>query len=100
MGVDVWLLIRLIILFFHLPSNVCSTTLHTKLGLSHPLVLGVSHCVCNQPLDPMGIHLLYCEHGGERMTSHDVVQNVFTTIARNVGFHVSQKQTHVLPPQP
>jgi hypothetical protein len=33
-----------------------STTLHTKLNLSHPLVLGVSHYICNQPLDPMGIH--------------------------------------------
>jgi hypothetical protein len=31
------------------------------------------------------------------MTSHDVVQNVFAAIAKNAGFHVSQKQTHVLP---
>jgi hypothetical protein len=32
------------------------------------------------------------------MASHDVVQNVFTTITRDVGFHVSQEQIHILPP--
>jgi hypothetical protein len=32
------------------------------------------------------------------MASHDVVQDVFAAIVKNVKFHVSQKQTHVLPP--
>jgi hypothetical protein len=83
LSVNVWLLTCLVILFFHLPSNDFSTTLHTRLGLSQPLILGVSHCICNQPLDPMGIHLLCCTHGGERMVSHDVVQNVFVAIAKD-----------------
>ncbi len=30
----------------------------------------------------MGIHLLCCAHGEERTTSHDVVQNVYATIAK------------------
>jgi hypothetical protein len=60
--VGIWLLACLIILFFHLALNVFSTTLCTRLGFSHPLVLGVSHWICNQPLDPMGIHLLCCVH--------------------------------------
>jgi len=34
------------------------------------------------------------------MTLHDVVQDVFTAIARNVRFHILQEQTHVLPPLP
>jgi hypothetical protein len=51
-----WLSTCSIIFFFGLASNVFSTALHTKLNLSHPLVLGVSHYICNQPLDPMGIH--------------------------------------------
>jgi hypothetical protein len=54
-----------------------SATLHTRLGLSHPLIFGVSHYICNLPLDPMGIHFLCCTHGGERATLHDVVQDVF-----------------------
>jgi hypothetical protein len=93
-----WLLTRPIILFFHLLSNVFSTSLHAKLSLSHPLVLGVSHYICSQPLDPMGIHLLHCVHGGERMALHDVVWNVFMAIVKDVGFHVSWEQTHILPP--
>jgi hypothetical protein len=46
----------------------------------------------------MGIHFLHCVHGGERMASHDVVQDVFAAIARDVRFHILQKQTHVFPP--
>lgn len=72
-------------------------TLHTRLGLSHPFVLGVSHCICNQPLDPIEIHLLLCMHGGERTTLNDVVQNAFMIIVKDTKFHVSWK-THILPP--
>jgi hypothetical protein len=36
--------------------------------------------------------------GGGQMASHDVVQDAFTSIMRDVGFHVSHEQTHVLPP--
>jgi hypothetical protein len=46
-------------------------TLCNKLGISHLLVLGVSHCIYSQPLDPMGIHLLCYAHGEERLISHD-----------------------------
>jgi hypothetical protein len=44
----------------------------------------------------MGMCLFCCTHGGERITSHDVVQYVFVAIVKIVGFHVSQEQTHVL----
>jgi len=37
----------------------------------------------------MGIHLLHYVHGGERTTSHGVVQNAFKAIARDAKFHVS-----------
>jgi hypothetical protein len=94
--VGAWLVVHLIILFFHLPSYVLFTTLRIKLGLSHPLVLGVSHYICKQHLNLMEIHFLHYAHGGERMALHDVMRNVFPAIAKNVGFHVSQKQTHVL----
>jgi hypothetical protein len=52
-------------IFFRLPLDVFSTTLHIRLGLAHN-VLGVSHYNCSQPLDLMGIHLLcYACGGGE-----------------------------------
>jgi hypothetical protein len=86
LSANVWLLIRLVIPFFHFPLDDLSTTIRSKLGLSHPLILGVSHCICNQPLDPMGIHFLRCMHGGERMASHDVVWDAFVAIAKDARF--------------
>ncbi len=77
------------IFFFHLALNIFFIALCTRLGISHPLILGVSHCICSQPLDPMGIHLFHGVHGGERTGSHDVVRDVFATIVRDMGFHVS-----------
>ncbi len=59
--------------FFLLILEVFSIALCIQLGLPHPLALGLSHCICGQPLDPMRIHLLSCAHGGERMVSHDVM---------------------------
>jgi hypothetical protein len=90
--VGAWLVIRLIILFFHLLSYGLFTILCIKLGLSHPLVLGVSHYIYSQHLNLMGIHFLHRAHGGERMALHDVVGNVFVAIAKNARFHVSRKQ--------
>lgn len=69
--------------FFCLASDVFSITLCIKLGLSHPLIVGMSHYICNQPLDLMRIHLFPCDHGGEKMTLHDIVQDVFVAIARD-----------------
>jgi hypothetical protein len=45
----------------------------------------------------MGIHLLCCTHGNERIGTHNVVHDTFAAIARNVGFHVGRKQLHALP---
>jgi hypothetical protein len=45
----------------------------------------------------MGIHLLCCAHGNECTKTHDAVCNIFVAIVWNDGFHVGQKQLHVLP---
>jgi hypothetical protein len=55
--------------------------------------IGVSQCICSQPLDPMGIHLFWCVHGEKTTISHDVMWDVFVTTTRNVRFHISQAQT-------
>jgi hypothetical protein len=57
--------------FLHLVSCVFFITLCIRLVYSHPLVLGVSHYICSQLLDPMEIHLFHCTHGGERMALRD-----------------------------
>jgi hypothetical protein len=93
-----WLLNHPINLFFRLLLNVFFTVVRTKLGFSHLLVLEVLHYICSQPLDPIGIHLFRCAHGGERTTLHNVVQDTFMIVATDVRFHVSGEQTHVLLP--
>ncbi len=88
LGASIWLLAYLVIPFFCLALNVFSTTLHMRFGLSHPLVIGMSHYICNQPLDPMGIQIFHYAHGGKKMASHNVVRDVFTAIAKVVRFYV------------
>ncbi len=44
----------------------------------------------------MCIHLLHCVHGNECTRTHDVICNTFAAIAWNVGFHMGQKELHVL----
>ncbi len=87
-GTWVWMFVHPVIPYFHLPSNVFSFALWTRLGLPHPLAFSLTHCIYDQPLNPMGIHLLRCTHGGERTTSHDVVQDVFMSIVKDMAFHV------------
>jgi hypothetical protein len=98
LGAGAYLLTHLIIHFFGLLLNVFFTVVHIRLGFFHLLVLDVLHCICNQPLDLMGIHLFRCAHGAERTALHDVVQDIFLIVATDAGFHVSQEQTHVLLP--
>jgi hypothetical protein len=71
-------------------SNDFFTTLCIKLGVSHPLILGVSHCICSQPLDVMGIHLFHYTHGADKMVLHDVVRDVFMAIGKSARFDVLQ----------
>jgi hypothetical protein len=45
----------------------------------------------HKPINPMVIHFLYCIYGNDHIGTHNVIQNTFIAIARNVGFHVGQK---------
>jgi hypothetical protein len=83
-----WLLAHPIIPFYRLFLNVFFIVVHTRFGFSHPLILGVSHYICSQPFNPMGIHFLRCTHGGEMTTLHDVMQDGFIIVARDARFHV------------
>ncbi len=51
------------LLFFLLALEFFFIALHIWLALPHPQALGLSHYICSQPLDPMGIHFLCCHHG-------------------------------------
>ncbi len=87
-SVGAWLSICLVIPCFFLPLDVFSFILWTELGLPQLLVIGLTHYICDQPIDPMEIHLLHRVHGGERTTSHDVVRDAFVSIAKDARFQV------------
>jgi hypothetical protein len=95
-GAGIWFIIQLVFLAFQLFSLVSSTTLHMQLGLPHSSITNILWCVCTHPIDLMGIHLLCCVHGNEHIRTHDAICNTLTTIAQDTGFHVGQKQLHVL----
>jgi hypothetical protein len=40
----------------------------------------------------MGIYLLSCVHGNERIGTHDAICKTFVAIVQDGGFHVGQKQ--------
>jgi hypothetical protein len=86
LSLGIWLYVHLVIPCFHLPFDVFSSALWIKLGLPNPLAFNLTHCIFYQLLDSMGIHLLYCAHGGEKTTSHDVIQNTFASVVKDVGF--------------
>lgn len=60
--------------------------LHTKLGLPQLLSIGVIHCICGWPLDLVRTHFLHCSHGGERIASHNVIQDAFPPLQMKHGF--------------
>jgi len=88
LSVVAWLSICLVIPCFLLLLDVFSSMLWTELGLPRLLVIGLTHYICDQPIDPMEIQLLHRAHGGERTTSHDVVQDAFASIAKDARFQV------------
>jgi hypothetical protein len=76
--------------------NIFSSTLHTKLGLLPLMTHGLSQCICGQSINSTSIHIFCFVHGRKCTSTHDAVRGFFTSIVRDVRFHVLHKQTHVL----
>ncbi len=76
-------------------SNIFSSTLCTRLGFPHPMVhrLFLMHMHQTHRFDrDMPTFSL---HGEDCIVTHDVVQDSLASIAKDVGFHVLRKQSHV-----
>jgi hypothetical protein len=93
--VSAWPFVHLITLSFQLALDVFSLVPGTKLTIPHPLALGLIHCICGQPLDLEGTHLLHCSHDGERIAFNDVIWELFASIMKDTRFHVVHEQTNV-----
>jgi hypothetical protein len=60
--------------------------------ITHFSIASILWCVCTHPINPMGIHLLFCIHNNEHTKTHDTIHDTFVTIARNVSFHMGWEQ--------
>jgi hypothetical protein len=92
LGLGAWPFTHLIIPSFCVTFSIFSTILCIGWVSPHLVALGLTHCICGQLIDLVGIHFLWCSYGGECITFHDLVQDIFVSIAKNVGFHVSYEQ--------
>jgi hypothetical protein len=77
-------------------KNKISTDLRIQLKLPYPSITCLLGCVCTHPIDPLGIHLLWCSHG---LNALGHITQFLTSWHpfKEVGFHVVQEQLHILP---
>jgi hypothetical protein len=92
----IWFTCQLVFLTFQLFSLVFYTVFHTQLGLPHSSIASIPWCVCTHPIDSLGIHLLHCAHGNERIETYDAIRDTFAAIARDASFHMEWKQLRAL----
>ncbi len=84
-----WLSTHPIIPSFKIASDIFCSSLRTRLSLPHPTTCGLFRCICNHAINLIGIHIFCCVNGGEHTTTHDVIQDFFASIAKDVGLHVN-----------
>jgi hypothetical protein len=96
-GVGVWLLFHPTTLAFHLSPTHFLTTLHTHLGLQHPMVPHLSRCQCGHTIDDLNTHLLQCPCGSEHIITHDTLWDTIVIIILENGAHVQREFYHLFP---
>jgi hypothetical protein len=63
---------------------------HLKLTSNH------FTCECGHKLNAFGIHLTHCSFGGQRITTHDAIQNVMYALVQESGHVVWKEWWYVL----
>ncbi|CAM6085216.1 unnamed protein product [Calypogeia fissa] len=83
-------------------SEEFSTAMRLRMGLPHPLLLGISssHCICGKPWDDTGVHLLRCSTGGETIAVHDAVRDTTAQILSGTLVHARREVSIDLPGPP
>jgi hypothetical protein len=70
------------------------TTLWTRLGLPHPMVVHLSWCQCGHTIESLSIHLFWCFFKSEDIITHDTLQNIIATIGLESEAHVQNEVSH------
>ncbi len=93
--VGAWLLACLSTFSFHLSFAHFLTTFYIGLGIPHPMVPHFSQCQCGHTIDDLGIHLLRCLCGSERIIAHDTLWETIAAIASKSEAHVQREVSHL-----
>jgi len=72
-------------------------TLYTCFNIPHPTIRHLSQCQCGHTIDGLGIHLLHCSCGNERIITHDTIWNTIVTIVLETGARIQKKGSHLFP---
>jgi hypothetical protein len=95
LGASVWLLVCLTIPSFRLPSAHFLTTLHTHLGLLHPIVAHLSQYHYGHIIDDLSTHLFWCFCKSEHIITRNTLRDIVTTIVLESGAHVQREVSHL-----
>jgi hypothetical protein len=75
-GAKLWLITRPYICLFHITHSTFISMLHFHLSLIQPLAFSLLTCEYEHGLDTSSIHLTHCPFGGQRIPTHDVIQDI------------------------
>jgi hypothetical protein len=75
-GARLWLIAKPYICSLHIAHSTFTSTSHFHLGLTQPSTSSFLTCECGHGLDASSMHLTHCSFGGQRIPTHDVIQNI------------------------
>jgi hypothetical protein len=95
-GTWLWLVVRPSIHLFCITHFIFTLALCFCLNLIQPLAFSLLTCECGQRFDAYDMHLAHCPFGGQRIATHDAIQNVMYTLAQESGHVVWRERWYVL----
>jgi hypothetical protein len=93
----VWFLVHPNTSSFYLSFAHFFTTFHIRFDISHPIVSHLSQCQCGYTINDLGIYLLCCPCGNERIVAHDTLWDIVVTITSESWAHVQKEVSHLFP---
>jgi hypothetical protein len=95
-GTRLWLVARPSIHSFHIAHFTFTSVLCFRLGLVQPLAFNFLTCECGHGLDTSSMHLNRCPFGGQRIITHDAIQNIMCAFVRKNGHVVWKERWYTL----
>jgi hypothetical protein len=84
-GLGLRLVVKPSIYLFCITHSFFISTLHFCLNFIQPSASNIFTCDCGHELDVSNIHLVRCPFGGQRIATHDAIQNVMYAFIQKHG---------------